>query len=297
MERKHATSVSGSGARDEPDVRVPHHRATSSASGSGNPVEGTDGTRLADICYEPDVQRRQDDDFVVWRQMLGFRRWQGQHEGLDPSQAADIAIYLRGLDPRQRGITVANLAAMVGEILIDVSMIAANLVPEDDDMVQVEVHEEEEDERPGDGEEVDNTGLMQQSSLGGLQLHALLKSLNSISPGEARGKAAALLRRLHQSPLKRWPHALREDRPMRVEELEAALVAFTNPNVHGSEDQWSLSTNWANAWWEVFHAILGGSSSPSSAASEGPAPGGPGGDMTGPQMNRSWQKRMEKMLR
>ena len=236
-----------------------------------------------------------------------MRNWQGDHTGLSLTQASDVGLYLRGMNPHNRAAFIANLAAMFAETMMDVATLAANLVPDsdvsgeaeadviDDDMpgsddepdtVEVVIPEEEPEEEPGDDptededpEEEQTTGgrdgdevLMMQNlkmtnvvSQLSMQIQALLRNLNGLSTAEAHGKAAALLRRLHQ----RFPRAWAQERPMGVEDLEATLVAFISPAGVALECDWSINTNWANAWWEVFHSILGGDSSPSSSSRDG----------------------------
>ena len=58
-----------------------------------------------------------------------------------------------------------------------------------------------------------------------IQLQALLKHLNALTPKEAHEKASALLRRLHH----RYPRALFSDRPIGVEELgQRSLLEVDN---------------------------------------------------------------------
>ena len=236
-----------------------------------------------------------------------MRNWQGDHTGLSLTQASDVGLYLKGLNPHDRASFIANLAAMFAETMMDVATLAANLVPDsdvtddaevdvvDDDMpgsddlradVEVVIPEEEPEEEPGDdptededpeeehatgGRDGDEVVMMQNLKMTNvvsqlsMQIQALLRNLNGLSTAEAHGKAGALLRRLHQ----RFPRAWAHERPMGVEDLEAALAAFISPAGVALECDWSINTNWANAWWEVFHSILGGDSSPSSSSRDG----------------------------
>ena len=84
---------------------------------------------------------------------------QGNPEGLSALQGADVGLYLQRLSDLDRDIMVANLAAMFAEIMVDVSALAANLIPPDespedsrtkevDDTIEVEVPEDDsEDEQ------------------------------------------------------------------------------------------------------------------------------------------------------
>ena len=330
------TSETGAAAGSARTRSSPRGGASSTAMAASSATSRRtipSGSTPADLCFEPDLQRRQD-DFELWRRLLGWRQWQGQHEGLSSGQASEIAIFLTNLPEAERGTFLANLAAMLAEVMVDVTTLAANLIPADyhsdessagplplrdappgGDMVEVEVAPDEsrlaiEDDGTADAgsevsddrslhdgrfpeegasdfeedeEETDSRGadvsreeepsdrgddeheevrLMQHSlqviTQFSLQLQALLQSLNSMTGREAHEKSSALLRRLQQ----RWPRSGPGQRPDGVDELEAGLVAFHLQDVNPST-QWSLSTNWANAWWEVFHALLGGDSEPS----------------------------------
>ena len=184
------------------------------------------GVKPEDIYFEPDIVRRQD-DFERWR-VLGLRQWQGS-KGLNAQQAANVGLYLRGMSHPDRGSMVANLAATFAKIMVDVTTLSANSPESEeplsrrrparlDDEVEVEISDEDSeanqaepepdldsdaaldmaDEEPLKEDQEDEEVRLMQHTIGlavvtqmSMQLQALLKNLNALSPKEAHEKASA----------------------------------------------------------------------------------------------------------